>query len=239
MATAGLSESAADCRADNWPFYIGFALFVLFCVWITLSMFATVDVISRYIGPSRSATWVGVVWLVRSSARPLGAFHAAARRPLMSTRTRIASSPSRFEVPIMTRYVVVPARAHQPSTRSFWARILSAYSWLKNLRGMLSTVSAPNSLTCSSCRSAARACTASPASRMVRRTSKGWSSAATFAAVVFDDEIRAAVDARRDADALLDAAVAKARQLGRSWADIGAAIGTTRQSANERWKDRT
>lgn len=54
-----------------------------------------------------------------------------------------------------------------------------------------------------------------------------------------DDEIRAAVDARRTADALLDAAVAKARQLGRSWADIGAATGMTRQSANERWKDRT
>ncbi|WP_338857839.1 hypothetical protein WDY80_23900 (plasmid) [Gordonia hongkongensis] len=54
-----------------------------------------------------------------------------------------------------------------------------------------------------------------------------------------DDEIRAAVDARRDADALLDAAVAKARRLGRSWADIGAATGMTRQSANERWKDRT
>ncbi|MFC8314222.1 hypothetical protein ACFUEJ_11435 [Gordonia sp. NPDC057258] len=54
-----------------------------------------------------------------------------------------------------------------------------------------------------------------------------------------DDEIRAAVDARRNADALLDAAVAKARRLGRSWADIGAATGMTRQSANERWKDRT
>ncbi len=54
-----------------------------------------------------------------------------------------------------------------------------------------------------------------------------------------DDEIRAAVEARRDADALLDAAAAKARRLGRSWADIGAATGMTRQSANERWKDRT
>ncbi|WGJ88023.1 hypothetical protein [Gordonia sp. SMJS1] len=28
------------------------------------------------------------------------------------------------------------------------------------------------------------------------------------------------------------------RRLGRSWADIGAAAGMTRQSANERWKDR-
>ncbi|WP_171014257.1 hypothetical protein [Gordonia sp. GAMMA] len=54
-----------------------------------------------------------------------------------------------------------------------------------------------------------------------------------------DDEIRAALSARRDADAQLDAAVAKARRLGRSWAEIGAATGMSRQSANERWKDRT
>ncbi|SDT93293.1 hypothetical protein [Gordonia westfalica] len=54
-----------------------------------------------------------------------------------------------------------------------------------------------------------------------------------------DYEIQAAADARRDADARLDAAVAKARRLGRSWADIGAAAGMTRQSANERWKART
>ena len=52
------------------------------------------------------------------------------------------------------------------------------------------------------------------------------------------DEIQAAAQARRDADARLDAAVAKARRLGRSWAEIGAAAGMTRQSANERWKDR-
>lgn len=52
-----------------------------------------------------------------------------------------------------------------------------------------------------------------------------------------DDEIRAAADARRTADAQLDAAVAKARRLGRSWAAIGAAVGMTRQAANERWKD--
>lgn len=32
MATAKLSECAAACSADNWPFYIGFALFILFCV---------------------------------------------------------------------------------------------------------------------------------------------------------------------------------------------------------------
>ena len=54
-----------------------------------------------------------------------------------------------------------------------------------------------------------------------------------------DDEIRAAAGARRNADAQLDAAVAKARRLGRSWADIGAAAGMTRQSANERWRNRT
>ncbi|PYE13570.1 hypothetical protein DFR67_116124 [Williamsia limnetica] len=54
-----------------------------------------------------------------------------------------------------------------------------------------------------------------------------------------DDEIQAAAEARRNADARLDAAVAEARRLGRSWADIGAAAGMTRQSANERWKDRT
>lgn len=51
-------------------------------------------------------------------------------------------------------------------------------------------------------------------------------------------EIRAAADARREADARLDVAVARARRLGRSWADIGAAAGMTRQSANERWRDR-
>ena len=53
-----------------------------------------------------------------------------------------------------------------------------------------------------------------------------------------DVEIRAAAEARKYADARLDAAVAKARRLGRSWAAIGAAAGMTRQSANERWRDR-
>ncbi|QHD88489.1 hypothetical protein GR168_23085 (plasmid) [Gordonia sp. JH63] len=53
-----------------------------------------------------------------------------------------------------------------------------------------------------------------------------------------DAELRTAADSRRDADARLDAAVTKARRLGRSWADIGAAAGMTRQSANERWRDR-
>ena len=64
VATAGLSECAADCRADNWPFYIGFALFVLFCVWITLSMFATVDVLRRHLGLRRSSIWLCIVWIV-------------------------------------------------------------------------------------------------------------------------------------------------------------------------------
>lgn len=56
--------------------------------------------------------------------------------------------------------------------------------------------------------------------------------------VAIDDEVRAAAGARREAELRLDAAVARARRLGRSWADIGAAAGMTRQSANERWKDR-
>lgn len=51
-----------------------------------------------------------------------------------------------------------------------------------------------------------------------------------------DDEIRAAVAARRAADAQLDAAVVRARKIGRSWAKIGAAAGMTAQSANERWR---
>lgn len=54
-----------------------------------------------------------------------------------------------------------------------------------------------------------------------------------------DDEIRAAVAARRAADERLDAAVANARRLGRSWAKIGAVAGMTAQSANERWRNRT
>jgi len=42
---------------------------------------------------------------------------------------------------------------------------------------------------------------------------------------------------RRTADAL-DAAVAQARAVGASWADIGRVVGMTRQSANERWSRR-
>ena len=53
-----------------------------------------------------------------------------------------------------------------------------------------------------------------------------------------DDEIRAAVAARRVADERLDTAVIRARRLGRSWAKIGVAAGMTAQSANERWRNR-
>lgn len=53
------------------------------------------------------------------------------------------------------------------------------------------------------------------------------------------EAIRRAAAARRAADAKLDEAVAVARSLGRSWTDIGRAAGMTRQSANERWRDRT
>jgi len=54
-----------------------------------------------------------------------------------------------------------------------------------------------------------------------------------------DDEIRAAVTARREADDQLAAAVSKARQVGLSWARIGAAVGITAQSAHERWNGRS
>ena len=53
-----------------------------------------------------------------------------------------------------------------------------------------------------------------------------------------DDEIRAAVADRRAAEERLDAAVTRARQMGRSWAKIGVAAGMTTQSANERWRNR-
>lgn len=39
--------------------------------------------------------------------------------------------------------------------------------------------------------------------------------------------------------ALLDQAVAAARAEGRSWADIGVALGITKQAAHERFRDRT
>lgn len=54
-----------------------------------------------------------------------------------------------------------------------------------------------------------------------------------------DDEIRAAINARREAEDRLDAAVSKARQVGLSWAKIGEAAGMTAQSAHERWKARS
>lgn len=67
LAEAGLSECARDaaCSADfNRPFYIAFASLVFFSVWVTLSMFATVDVASRRLGLQRSVTWLGIVWIV-------------------------------------------------------------------------------------------------------------------------------------------------------------------------------
>jgi hypothetical protein len=48
-------------------------------------------------------------------------------------------------------------------------------------------------------------------------------------------EVRAAAESVRKTDYQLADAVARARADGRSWADIGAAAGITRQSANERW----
>ncbi|GAB04401.1 hypothetical protein GOAMR_19_00880 [Gordonia amarae NBRC 15530] len=60
----GLSECARDaaCSAEfNRSFYIAFALLVVLSVWITLSMFATVDVVSNHLGLQRSLVWLGVV----------------------------------------------------------------------------------------------------------------------------------------------------------------------------------
>lgn len=51
--------------------------------------------------------------------------------------------------------------------------------------------------------------------------------------------IRAAVAARKAADAQLDDAVLRARQTGLSWAAIAAEAEMKPQSAHERWKDRT
>lgn len=51
------------------------------------------------------------------------------------------------------------------------------------------------------------------------------------------EEIRQAANNRRDAETRLDAAVAAARRVGKSWLDIGRAAGMSRQSAHERWRD--
>lgn len=67
LAEAGLSECARDaaCSADfNRPFYIAFALLVLFSVWVTLSMFATVDVVVHRLDRRRTLAWLGAVWIV-------------------------------------------------------------------------------------------------------------------------------------------------------------------------------
>lgn len=47
--------------------------------------------------------------------------------------------------------------------------------------------------------------------------------------------IELAAAERRQADARLDAAVATGQEAGLSWADVGRAVGITRQSARERW----
>lgn len=47
--------------------------------------------------------------------------------------------------------------------------------------------------------------------------------------------IEAAAEAQRKAAAQLDAAVAAGHAAGLSWADVGRAVGITRQSARERW----
>ena len=50
------------------------------------------------------------------------------------------------------------------------------------------------------------------------------------------EAVRQAVEGRRAADVRLDHAVAAARANGSSWAEIGDAVGKSRQSAHERWR---
>ncbi|WP_156354125.1 hypothetical protein [Gordonia sp. HS-NH1] len=67
LAEAGLSECAPDaaCSADlSRVVYFAFASLVLFSVWITLSMFATVDVVGHRLGLQRSVAWLSIVWIV-------------------------------------------------------------------------------------------------------------------------------------------------------------------------------
>lgn len=47
--------------------------------------------------------------------------------------------------------------------------------------------------------------------------------------------VEEAAAAHGEASEQLDQAVARARDYGASWADIGRAVGITRQSAHERW----
>ncbi|SHQ88866.1 hypothetical protein [Mycobacteroides abscessus] len=51
------------------------------------------------------------------------------------------------------------------------------------------------------------------------------------------EHVAAAAQEVRRAEAALHAAVAHARQLGDTWAAIGAALGTTRQGARKRFND--
>ncbi len=92
LAEAGLSECARDaaCSADfNRPFYIAFAMLVVFSVWFTLSMFATVDVISRHIGFRRSVMWFAVVWIIPIVGAAAWRF-GSARRALGPSRNDMA-----------------------------------------------------------------------------------------------------------------------------------------------------
>lgn len=92
LAEAGLSECGRDaaCSADvNRLFYIAFAMLVLFSVWFTLSMFATVDVISRHIGFRRSVMWLGVVWIIPIVGAAAWRF-GPCRRALEQSRNDVA-----------------------------------------------------------------------------------------------------------------------------------------------------
>lgn len=50
------------------------------------------------------------------------------------------------------------------------------------------------------------------------------------------EAVRRAAEDRRAAELNLDHAVAAARKVGSSWAEIGDAVGISRQSAHERWR---
>lgn len=50
------------------------------------------------------------------------------------------------------------------------------------------------------------------------------------------DEVRKAAEDHRLSGERLDSSVSEARRYGVSWADIGKAVGVTRQTAHERWK---
>ena len=53
-----------------------------------------------------------------------------------------------------------------------------------------------------------------------------------------EDELAQLVSLQNDLDEAIAAAIAGQRSIGRSWAAIASAMGTTRQSAHERWAKR-